>query len=235
MIKKFRYEGNDAAEDIRSKYGYDGDLLDIYAGNKDNVVHKWHHYIPIYDKYFGRYRNTPVKFLEIGVAEGGSLQVWRKYFGEDAVLFGIDINPECAQFDGQAGQVRIGSQADPDFLKGVVEEMGGVDVVLDDGSHKMAHIDTSLRVLYPMLSMGGTYMIEDLHTSYWRKWGGGFRAKGNFFNTVRHMVDDMHRWYHSKGQKLPELEGQLTGIHVHDSIVVLDKDEVLRPTHSRLA
>ncbi|KAG1649487.1 putative 14 protein in nqo3 5'region [Nymphon striatum] len=114
----------------------DGDLLDIYAGNEGVKVHKWHHYLPLYDRYFGQYRNTPVKFLEIGVNNGGSLQMWRRYLGPDAVLCGIDINPDCAQYDGQSGMVRIGSQDDPEFLAEVVKEMGGVDVVLDDGRTK---------------------------------------------------------------------------------------------------
>ncbi|KAG1649488.1 putative 14 protein in nqo3 5'region [Nymphon striatum] len=131
----------------------DGDLLDIYAGNEGVKVHKWHHYLPLYDRYFGQYRNTPVKFLEIGVNNGGSLQMWRRYLGPDAVLCGIDINPDCAQYDGQSGMVRIGSQDDPEFLAEVVKEMGGVDVVLDDGSHRMAHIEKSMRVLIAVPAM----------------------------------------------------------------------------------
>ena len=197
-------------------------------------MHKWHHYLPIYDRYFAQYRGTKVRFLEIGVNNGGSLQMWRKYLGPDAVLCGIDINPDCAQYDGQSGMVRIGSQDDPEFLAEVVKEMGGVDVVLDDGSHQMKHIDKSLRVLFPMLELGGTYMIEDLHTAYFPKFGGGFKEPKNFFNTVRSMIDDMHMWYHNKRERLPELARQFTGVHIHDSIVVIDKAELNRPTHSRV-
>lgn len=235
-MKKFRFpEDGDVAADIRERYGYDGDLLKIYAGNDGVKVHKWHHYLPLYDRYFGQYRGTPVKFLEIGLNNGGSLQMWRRYLGQDAVLCGIDINPDCAQYDGQSGMVRIGSQDDPAFLAQVVAEMGGVDVVLDDGSHRMPHIETSLRVLFPMLTQGGTYMIEDLHTAYYPRFGGGFKAPTNFFNTVRHMIDDMHSWYHgNKGLALPELAQEFSGIHVHDSIVVIDKAAALRPTHSRV-
>ena len=234
-MKKFRFaEDGDVARDIRTKYGYDGDLLTIYAGNKDASVHKWHHYIPLYDRYLARFRDTPVRFLEIGVNHGGSLQMWRRYFGDKAVIYGIDINPECAQYDGQSGQVRIGSQADPEFLKSVVGEMGGVDVVLDDGSHRMPHIEASLKALFPLLANGGTYVIEDLHTSYFPKYGGGYSAKPNFFNMLRRMVDDMHRWYHPKGLRFPAMGGAFSGFHIHDSMVVIDKDEVPRPVHSRV-
>lgn len=235
-MKKFRFpEDGDVAADIRDRYGYDGPLLDIYAGNNGVKVHKWHHYIPLYDRYFARYRGTSVRFLEIGVNNGGSLQMWRRYFGDDAVLCGIDINEDCAQYDGQSGMVRIGSQDDADFLGRVVDEMGGVDVVLDDGSHRMAHIEASLRILFPRLEMGGTYAIEDLHTAYYPRYGGGLDTEANFYNTVSRMIDDMHMWYHpGKGPRIPEMSRQIGGLHVHDSIVVIDKAELRRPTHSRV-
>ena len=220
--------------DIRDKYGFDGDLLEIYAANTGPVVHKWHHYLPLYDRYFGPFRGRPIRFLEIGVAKGGSLLMWRKYFGPDAVIFGIDINPECARFNGQAAQVRIGSQADPDFLKSVVAEMGGIDIVLDDGSHQMDHIDITLRALFPALGNGGIYMIEDLHTAYRPKFGGGRDAPGNFFLTVSRMIADMHHWYHGGEITNPEFAPFVAGLHVHDSMVVIDKAQVYPPTHSQV-
>ena len=234
-MKKYRFpEGGDVREDIRSGLGYDGELLEIYAANKGAVVHKWHHYLPLYERYFGAWRGRPVRFLEIGVSKGGSLQMWRKWLGDKAVLCGIDINPACAEFDGQAGMVRIGSQDDPAFLKSVVEEMGGIDLVLDDGSHRMAHIKASLAALFPLLEVGGTYMIEDLQTAYWPKFGGGYDEPGNFFRHLGEVIDDMHGWYHPHRPRHPETAGFVTGIHVHDSIAVLDKAPVRRPVHSRI-
>lgn len=232
-MKRFRFDADgDVAADIREKYAFDGDLLDLYASNTGPIVHKWHHYIPIYDRYFSKYRGTPVRFLEIGVNKGGSLQLWRKYFGDDAVIFGIDINEDCAQFDGQAGQVRIGSQADRDFLKDVAEEMGGIDVVLDDGSHRMDHVRFSFRALFPRLNPGGTYMVEDLHTAYMPKFGGGPGTSANFFQVLQDVTQDMHRWYHKAPRNYKGLSGTVSGIHIHDSIAVVEKDPVHRPTHS---
>jgi hypothetical protein len=229
----FVFGKNDSvADDLRAKYGEFGDLLGLYADHQGPEIHKWHHYLPIYERYFGALRGRPLRFLEIGVAKGGSLEMWRRYFGESALIYGIDIDPACADFDGVAAQVRIGSQADVGFLNRVIDEMGGVDVVLDDGSHQMDHIRTSLKTLYPRLSVEGLYMIEDLQTAYWRKFGGGYRKEANFFNDVRSMIDDMHHWYHDRPVKYPEMKGFLAGLHIHDSIVVLDKAEVHRPTHS---
>lgn len=234
MIGKYRFGDGDIAKDIEEKHGFSGDLAQIFVGNKGPVVHKWHHYIPLYDRYFSRFRGSSFKFLEIGVSKGGSMQIWRDYFGDDATIFGIDIDPECAQFDGQTGQVRIGSQDDPEFLKSVVEEMGGVDVVLDDGSHRMDHVAKSLDILYPMLSEDGVYMVEDLHTAFWEDFGGGYRSTNNFFSKVAFIAEDMHRWYHKQPVRMPKINAQVSGIHIHDSLVVFDKHQTYRPCHSRV-
>ncbi|MFN7307814.1 MAG: class I SAM-dependent methyltransferase [Acetobacteraceae bacterium] len=223
------------AEDIRAKYGFDDDLLALFAGNKGKLIHKWHHYIPLYDRYFSKFRGRPLRFLEIGVSKGGSLQMWRKYFGPAAILYGIDINPLCKRLEGSDFQVRIGSQNDAAFLNSVVQEMGGVDVVLDDGSHQMAHIRASLMCLFPKLSEGGIYFIEDLHTAYWPSFGGGYRAETNFFNIVRELIDDMHHWYHDQALVHTEIGPFCPGIHIHDSICVLEKSRAHQPVHSQIA
>ena len=235
-IDEFQFSGNtslDIKDDIKTKYGYSGALLEIFADNKSEEVHKWHHYIPIYDRYFSRFRGRKIRFLELGVSKGGSLQMWRKYFGDEAIIFGIDINKDCAIFNGKAGQVRIGSQADPEFLDSVVQEMGGVDIVLDDGSHQMNHIKTSLLHLFPKINYGGIYLIEDLHTSYWKNYGGGYNTKGNFFYFLFQIVDDMHNWYHKRGIKKLNISKDCSGIHIHDSIVIFDKDKNYKPVHSQ--
>lgn len=231
-MKKYFFEGTDIKKDIKEKYGYEGDLAKLFADNEGTRVNRWHHYLPLYEQYFAKYRGTPVRFLEIGVYRGGSLSMWRNYLGKEATIFGIDIVPDCAAYDGKYGQVRIGSQDDPEFLASVVEEMGGIDVVLDDGSHRMEHVRASLTALYQKLEMGGTYMIEDLHTAYYRGFSGGFRGKGNFFLMVRDIIDDMHHWYHAQDIQHPNLLDAVSGIHVHDSIVVLDKNQCHRPTFS---
>ncbi|MDH5353353.1 MAG: class I SAM-dependent methyltransferase [Gammaproteobacteria bacterium] len=221
-------------DDIARKYNFEGDLLDIFVNNTGMLVYKWHHYIPIYDRYFSKYRGTEVRFLEIGVSKGGSLRMWRKYLGKDAIIYGIDIDPDCARYNGIHGEVRIGSQTDPDFLASVIKEMGGVDVVLDDGSHKMEHIRTTLEKVLPKVTDEGIYMIEDLHTSYWPNYGGGHASKKNFFNLVRLLIDDIHHWYHNKGIRLPKVSSHCRSVHIYDSIVVFEKGEMIRPTNSQI-
>lgn len=233
-IDKFAFDPSlNVKKDIENKYQHQGDLLDSFADNKTFTVHKWHHYIPLYERYFSPFRRRKIRFLEIGVSKGGSLQMWRKYFGDEAIIYGIDIDPQCERFNGLAGQVRIGSQADGKFLQSVIEEMGGIDLVLDDGSHQMEHIRASLKILFPLLSDGGIYMIEDLHTSYWKQFGGGYGSEGNFFSYVRDLIDDLHRWYHKSGTKQADVSRSCSGIHIHDSLVVLEKNKTFPPVHSQ--
>ncbi|SEO30768.1 Methyltransferase domain-containing protein [Pseudorhodobacter antarcticus] len=228
---------------IESFANYDG----IPAGAKDRpgleglfwshdgtIVHKWHHYLPIYERYFSSFRGRKPRFLEIGVSKGGSLSLWRKYFGPDAIIFGIDIDPACDAFNGLSGQVRIGSQDDPEFLVNVVKEMGGVDIVLDDGSHYSKHIRASINTLFPLLEEGGVYMVEDLHATYWDSHEGGYQQSTSFIGDIRQMYDDMHHWYHNEGQRIKATTDTLASLHLYDSIAVLEKGRVLRPRHSQI-
>jgi hypothetical protein len=224
--------GQDIEGDIATKYGFKGDLLSLFLKNSNFPIDKWHHYIPIYDSYFSPYRGTEVRFLEIGVSKGGSLRLWRDYFGPDAKIFGIDIDSTCAKFDGVHGEVRIGSQDDTKFLESVINEMGGVDIVLDDGSHQMKHIKKTLQILFPEVSNSGLYVIEDLHTSFLKSFGGGNSRNNFLMKFLPELVLDMHRWYHSVPPVHPTISHSLPAIHIYDSIVVLEKDTCHRPTHS---
>jgi hypothetical protein len=206
----------------------------LFWSHEGNPVQKWYHYLQTYDTYLRKFKGTSVRVLELGVSLGGSLELLRKFLGPEAVIYGVDINPDCARYDGIAGQVRIGSQADADFLRSIVEEMGGVDVVIDDGSHVSPHMRTSLDVLYPMLSDGGVYIVEDTHACYWRSYLGGYRSQRSFLETAKTLIDDIHHWYHGRGQRIEALSGRLKAMHVYDSMIVLEKAEVGEPRHSRI-
>ena len=86
-------------------------------------------------------------FIEIGVAKGGSLQLWKRHLGPFAQIVGIDVNPACKAVEEDQIKICIGDQSDVDFLRRIVDEFGPPDVVLDDGSHKMHHISTSFGFL----------------------------------------------------------------------------------------
>ena len=217
-----------------------GALSDLFFGHDGRLVTKWVHYLGVYDRHLAPYRGgfgvdsgtRPLRLLEIGVLQGGSLQLWRKYLGPDAVIFGIDVDPRCAQFDGPDGRVRIGSQADGSFLRRVVEEMGGVDVVIDDGSHRARDQRASFEVLFPLLSFGGLYIAEDVHTSYWPwEYSGGYRRPGTFIELAKGLVDGMHAWYHRFPQSRRNrwAKTEISCVAFYDSVVVIEKNQRQAP------
>lgn len=195
---------------------------------------KWWHYFDAYEEQFSalaqRSRegvlDRPVRILEMGVWRGGSLDLWRQYFGPEAVIFGIDIDNVILSLGIDSAEVRVGSQTDEAFLRTVVEEMGGVDVVIDDGSHLSKDVIASLRILFPLLSDGGTYVIEDLHTSYWPSWGGGFRRKGSSIEALKGLIDTLHQPYYARSgghEGLGIGRDSLRSVQFYDSVAVLKK------------
>lgn len=211
----------------------------LFFAHEGRAIHKWTQYLPAYDEQFAPYRagfplpdgsTRPLRLLEIGVQHGGSLQLWRQFFGPDAIIFGVDVDPQVAAVDSPDLPVRIGSQDDPEFLRRVVAEMGGVDIVLDDGSHRAEHVRASFDVLFPLLSDGGLYAVEDLHTMYWPGFGGGYRRSTSFFEVLRTLVDDMHSWYHPEGEKLGvNAAAQVPRVSIYDSIAFIAKSAPSRP------
>lgn len=207
----------------------DNDVSRLVYAHNGHLIFKWDHYLKIYDHHFNRFRSSKVKFLEIGVSHGGSLQLWRKYFGEDATIFGIDIDARCGVLDDPpCVNIRIGSQADAQFLRKTVEEMGGIDIVLDDGSHRVSHQCTTFDTLFPLVRAGGVYMVEDLHTNYWRgEYEGGWRRRSTFLEQMKDAVDDLHGWWHEKPQRLGEAHKIIDSINFYDSIIVIEKKSEL--------
>jgi cephalosporin hydroxylase len=215
---------------ITSSKGVDGSVGATFLAHTGRPTTKWTHYPDVYDLYFSRIRQVNptghVKLIEIGVAEGGSLDVWRAYFGSTCSVVGIDVNP---RIDGEidAGiTVLTGSQADPVVLNQALTQLGGsVDVVIDDGSHLGRDQIASFEHLWPRLNEGGIYIVEDLHTSYWSEFEGGPGRRGTFIEYSKRLIDDMHLWYHRRPQTLLAKEAMHTvaSIAIHDSIVVLTK------------
>jgi hypothetical protein len=120
-----------------------------------------------YEELFGDLRDEPINLIEIGVAGGGSLEMWLRYFAR-ARIIGIDINPTCSRYARGRAEVRIGSQDDEQFLRSVAADSPPT-IVVDDGSHIAAHIIKTFEVLFPLLVPGGFYVIEDVSFHFHRK------------------------------------------------------------------
>ncbi len=120
-------------------------------------------YTDVYYKYLNHLREEKFNFLEIGVREGASIKMWSEFF-PNAKIVGIDIDPNCKQYEGGNVEIRTGSQEDEVFLNSLISEYGSFRVVLDDGSHINSMIMKSFKVLQSYTTE--LYMIEDLRNSY---------------------------------------------------------------------
>lgn len=197
-----------------------------FLNHSGRTIHKWTQYFPAYERHFNRFRNQSLLFLEIGCGQGGSLQMWKEYFGPYAEIVGLDIRPECAAFEESQIHVRIGDQSDPAFLQAIIDEFGVPDIVLDDGSHIMSHVVSSFHFLYPRISPTGVYMVEDLHTAYWNAYEGGLRRSGTFIELCKHLVDELNADW--AGEALPATQFTRTtlSMHFYDSLAAFEKGRV---------
>jgi hypothetical protein len=159
-------------------------MNDLYAffqqGRNQRRIDKWHHYFEIYERHLARLRPASPTMLEIGVQGGGSLEMWRQYFGNSAHIYGMDIDPSVQRHEDIATKIFIGDQANAGVLRDVLAQTGPLDLVIDDGGHTANQQITSFEAIYPTLTENGIYLIEDTHTSLW---GGRYmdRADGQSF------------------------------------------------------
>ncbi len=202
-------------------------LWSDFLTNDQRLIHKWTHYFPAYERHFARYVNRPLLLVEIGCGEGGSLQMWKRYFGPLARIVGLDIRQDCTAYQESQIAVRIGSQADQKFLARVVEEFGRPDIVVDDGTHIMQDILASFRFLYPLLDRTGVYVVEDLHTAYWPEFGGGLKREGTFIEACKSLLDELNAdLSHGAVQATPFTRSTLS-MHFYDSLVVFERGSQL--------
>jgi len=123
---------------------------------------KWLHYFSVYERHFAKFRGREVHVVEIGIWSGGSLGMWKTYFGDNARVYGVDIEPACQVYEGPGVRVFIGDQSDPGFWDRFIEEVPTVDIVIDDGGHEPGQQIVTLEKLLPHLQPGGVYLCEDI-------------------------------------------------------------------------
>jgi hypothetical protein len=193
------------------------------------VLDKWVHYFPIYHRHLDRFRGKPVRLLEIGVYRGGGLDMWSRYLGPDAKLVGLDIDEAAVRAVRGRFPVVLGDQADPDVLLRINEQYGPFDIVIDDGGHTMRQQIVTAETLFPLLNDGGVFLVEDTHTSYWSEFGGALRGEGSFIEWSKDRVDDLHSRHDTDIDPNSVWATELDGLHLHDSVVVLEKKHRFRP------
>lgn len=210
------------------------DLEEYFRHNSNRYIEKWAHYFDIYDRHFSRFRNKDVVVLEIGVDQGGSLQMWKNYFGESAKIFGIDINPRCKELEEDNIKILIGSQSDRNFLKTVKEQIPQIDILIDDGGHTMLQQIVSYEELFQLVKEEGVYLCEDLHTSYRLLFGGGHKRRGTFIEYSKNFIDYLNAYHcNQKTLSVNDFTRSVNSIHYYDSMIVIEKKKREEPYQVR--
>lgn len=199
-------------------------LAQIYGTDKGQTG-----FAALYGRRLADSRRRIRTVLEIGIggaekpnAGGGSLRMWKRYLPH-AQIYGIDIHkknihePRITIFQG--------SQSDREFLEQVAARIGPIDLLIDDGSHIGDDIHVSFEALFPKVSPGGLYVIEDLHTSYWPKYCGGAPGlPGTGIALIKSLTDGMHHdAFQDELYQASYADEHVASIHLHSRIAFIEK------------
>lgn len=202
---------------------------ELFDEHNGNGILKWSHYPNIYDKHFNKYRELPVNILEIGILNGGSLQIWEKYFPK-AKIFAIDIDEKCKQYETDRTKIFIGDQADKTFLRNVKANVPQIDILLDDGGHRAEQQINTFEEMYHHVRTPGVYLIEDIELNYRQD-----KNPGNFMDYMKNKIDELNI-RRTMSRKISDsypfkdtevrFNNSTNSISFYENVVVLEKQEM---------
>lgn len=179
-------------------------------------------YFKSYEHFFSSFRGKEITFVEIGVLGGGSLFMWRDFFGPKARIIGVDLNPKAKKWESEGFEIYIGSQSDEKFWKDFKKNIGGIDIVLDDGGHTYDQQIITTESLIDVINDGGIIVVEDTHTSYMNGFGP---KKFTFLNYVKHKIDQINKRF-SLLEKNNKSERRIWSIEIVESMVAFKVDKI---------
>lgn len=209
-------------------------LHDFFFEHEAKRVDKWEQYLGMYQSELTPFvdRGAPVRLLEIGVHNGGSLELWSKYLPPGSAIRGIDIDEKVGELSFKEANVTatVADATDPKKIKELFGD-DAFDIIIDDGSHHSSHVIASFRLLYPHLSTGGKYIIEDLHCSYFPAYGGGFRARQSSIEWLKRLIDVLNADHIAESDRVSTTDQELIAslgtslarIAFYDSVAVVEK------------
>ena len=142
------------------------ELANKHGTDKGDGNYDKHDYAKTYDMLLQPF-NGKLKLLELGIWDprnpGASIRMWREYL-PNAEIHGIDVVEGCMVLEQECRiKVHLVNQADRERLKAVMDSIGPVDFVCDDASHIIANTLAAFAVIWPYVTSGGYYVVEDLH------------------------------------------------------------------------
>ena len=187
--------------------------LELYfdANTEGPGVWKWRHYFDVYERHFAKFIGRQVHVVEVGIFSGGSLPMWREYFGEQCQIYGVDIEPACRVYEQAGISVFIGDQSDPAFWKTFCQRVPVVDVLIDDGGHEPRQQIATLKGILPHIRPGGVYICEDIH--------GAFHPFHSF-------IDGLCRPLNETNTEPTPFQQHVRSVHRYPFATVIEKPEL---------
>lgn len=204
-----------------------GKLKQLFIENEGLKSIKYLHYLDVYEAYFKRYVGKPVNILELGIYEGGSLELYHKYFGENCNIFGVDILPQCKKIEDYLPncKVFIGDTGNVDFLNSLMDQLPVIDIVIDDAGHKTSQQLTAFKQIFPRINENGIYLCEDLHTNFWDEY---LDTDQTFIEYVLERMQLINKPFFKHNSKRidiqdPLWENTVHGVYFANSIIAIEK------------
>jgi len=182
-------------------------------------------YFHVYETLFGPYVGKPITFVEVGVLNGGSLFMWREFFGSQARIIGVDLNPAAKKWEAEGFEIHIGSQSDPAFWEGFFRQVGQVDLLLDDGGHTNAQQIVTVQKSLDAVRDGGMIVVEDTHCSYFTEFGNP--SRDSFVSFGKRIVDHVHARHPRVKPPVQRFGECIASVRFFESIVAFDIDRRL--------
>ena len=183
---------------------------------------KYDTYFPVYEALLQKYIGCEFTIVEVGVFNGGSLFMWRKFFGPKARIIGVDLNPDALEWEKQGFEIIIGDQSSETFWVELFQKIGKVDVVIDDGGHTNRQQIVTSHHAIQNINDGGVLIVEDVHTNYFREFGNPSRY--SFVNFTHRIVDGVNSRAHSLRQTYAQYSSRVYSVSFFESMVVFQID-----------
>lgn len=192
-------------------------LTDYFLAHQEGLgIFKWLHYFDVYHKHFAKFIGQKVNILEIGIFSGGSLEMWRSYFGDSCHIYGVDIEESCKSYESEQISIYTGNQEDRNFWAKFKNEVDNIDIIIDDGGHTAEQQQVTLEEMLPVLNPGGVYVCEDIHRHFNR-----------FTAYACGLIDELNQLEAEPGMihesRVSTFQKSINSIHFYPYMMVIEK------------
>jgi len=144
------------------------ELIDNSRSDKNTL----HSYLPLYQTLLENKKETAINVLEVGIYNGGSIQLWNDFFSH-ATVYGLDIMNINNVWDNIKNKEKIVLYTSTDaynvdfFTSNFLDKNIKCDFMLDDGPHTLESMIQFIKLYSQIMTDDGILIIEDVQSWDW--------------------------------------------------------------------